>query len=126
MDDGPSLARQLAEERERDHALATPRPALNQHCRLRVRSARAVHRMADSVEGITLLVQQDEHFATLHFLRGQRHQLLRRGDFASEQCIRGVGAIGVREGRSQVVDELTASLPGEELGCRTTWTASSL
>ena len=73
-----------------------------------------LHRVQHEVVGVPLLVEEGEHLAVLHLLRGEGEKLLRRRDPAVQQMIGGFCSVGAgRETALQEVLELASTLAGE-------------
>lgn len=87
VQDRATLPRHLTEQGQRDHALAAPRAARDDHRGLGVGAPSPLDRVQDVVIGVALLIEEDEHLAALHLFGGYGERLLGRGDAAGEEAV---------------------------------------
>jgi hypothetical protein len=85
MQDRPALPSQLAQEGERDHALARAWPTADDDNLLGVAAASLVDCVKDEVVSHSLLIQENELFPILDLGSGNGEQLARRSLAGVEQ-----------------------------------------
>jgi hypothetical protein len=119
VEDGTSLPGQLTEERERHNALPAARTAADDDRGLPIRTVRSLDGVQDHLVRQLLVTHESEALPPLHLVGGQGQQLPARGDRGIEQQVpRGRALFRRVQTRSQVVDERTSPLAGEQPAVR--------
>ena len=111
---GAPLPRQLAQQRQRDDALAAAGTTGHDDHRLGVRRPRLVDGRQHHLVGDALLVEEDELLALADLGGRDAEQLPRRADRRAEELVGGVDSRLRREQTPQQVVQLAAALAGDE------------